>query len=384
VFLLIEFLDELASGARETAWPVMRQELGLTYLQIGLLLGIPSLVSGLFEPVLGILADARRRRAMVIAGGVLFGISLAMTAASPGFWLLLLSFVLFYPASGAFVTLSQAELMDREPDRRDKNMAMWTFAGSAGSAVGPLALVAASRLGFGWRGLYLAIGAITVGVLLLAIRHAFPRAVVAGAGEAADEDPPLGFREGVHAALKALRRGEVIRWLVLLELANLMLDVFFGYLALYFVDVASVSVEQAAVGVVVWTVSEIAGDLVLIPLLDRIDGLVYLRISAGLVGAAFPCFLLIGPYAWKLALIAVIGLLRAGWYAILQARFYAALPGQSGIAVAISNLAGSAGGLIPLCLGAVAEAAGLQAAMWLLMAAPLALIVGLPRKRSGG
>jgi FSR family fosmidomycin resistance protein-like MFS transporter len=72
--------------------------------------------------------------------------------------------------------------------------------------------------------------------------------------------------------------------------------------------------------------------------------------------------------------------LRAGWYAILQARLYAVLPGQSGIAVAVSALAGLGGGLIPLGLGVLAEAAGLRAAMWLLMAAPLALLVALPRR----
>jgi MFS transporter, FSR family, fosmidomycin resistance protein len=144
------------------------------------------------------------------------------------------------------------------------------------------------------------------------------------------------------------------------------------------VEVAGVTVEQAALGVIVWTVSQIAGDLVLFPLLEKVEGLAYLRVSAGAVAVLFPCFLLAGSVTLKLALIGVVGLLRAGWYAILQARLYAALPGQSGIAVAVSTFAGLAGGLIPLGLGALAEAAGLHTAMWVLMAAPLALLVGLP------
>ena len=53
-----------------------------------------------------------------LLGGLLFAASLLLTAVSPGFWLLLASFILFYPASGAFVSLSQAELMDRDPVRR--------------------------------------------------------------------------------------------------------------------------------------------------------------------------------------------------------------------------------------------------------------------------
>jgi FSR family fosmidomycin resistance protein-like MFS transporter len=71
--------------------------------------------------------------------------------------------------------------------------------------------------------------------------------------------------------------------------------------------------------------------------------------------------------------------LNSGWYAILQARFYAVLPGRAGTAMAVGNLAGVLGSLVPAGLGLVAEAAGLPAAMWLLLAGPIALLIGLPR-----
>jgi FSR family fosmidomycin resistance protein-like MFS transporter len=158
-----------------------------------------------------------------------------------------------------------------------------------------------------------------------------------------------------------------------------MLDVFFGFLALYFVDVAGVSVPRAALTVTVWTMTGVMGDFLLIPLLERMNGLRYLLGSAALAAVLFPAFLLIGPFAAKCVLVGLLGLLRAGWYAILQARLYSSLPGQSNIAIALGNVAGVAGALIPLGLGTLAEAAGLRAAMWVLLAAPLALIIGLPR-----
>ena len=55
--LAIELLDELVFGAREAAWPLIRSDLGLSYAQIGLLLGVPNLVAAFIEPVLGILGD---------------------------------------------------------------------------------------------------------------------------------------------------------------------------------------------------------------------------------------------------------------------------------------------------------------------------------------
>lgn len=293
----------------------------------------------------------------------------------------MLSFVLFYPASGGFVTLSQAELMDRDPERNDQNMARWTFAGSVGAALGPLSLGAAASLGLGWRAVYALIGVIVAGLVILAARVAFPaRAAPAAPATPAPAEAPLSLREALRGALRSLKEWKVARWLVLLEFANLMLDVFFGFVALYFVDVARVTAAQAALAVTVWTVAEMAGDLLLIPLLERLSGLRYLRASAVLVAVLFPCFLLVGPYAAKLALVGLLALLRAGWYSILQARLYSALPGRSNIAIALTNVAGVAGALIPLGLGALAEAAGLRVAMWVLLAAPLALFVGLPRR----
>ena len=47
ILLVIEFLDEFVFGAREAAWPLIRDDLGLTYAQIGLLLGPAALLVGL-------------------------------------------------------------------------------------------------------------------------------------------------------------------------------------------------------------------------------------------------------------------------------------------------------------------------------------------------
>ena len=48
--LAIEFLDELVYGAGQAAWPVIRDDLGLSYVQIGALLSLPGVVGSLIEP----------------------------------------------------------------------------------------------------------------------------------------------------------------------------------------------------------------------------------------------------------------------------------------------------------------------------------------------
>jgi FSR family fosmidomycin resistance protein-like MFS transporter len=80
-------------------------------------------------------------------------------------------------------------------------------------------------------------------------------------------------------------------------------------------------------------------------------------------------------------LLALLGLLNSGWYAIPKAGLYSALPGRSGTAIAVGSVTGFVGGLIPLAIGLLAGLVGLGPTMWLLLLAPLALLVGLPRDR---
>jgi FSR family fosmidomycin resistance protein-like MFS transporter len=379
--LAIEFLDEFVFGAREAAWPLIRTELGLSYGQIGLLLTIPNLVSGLVEPVIGILGDLGRRRWLILGGGLVFAVALLLAAISGSFFPLLFSFALLYPASGAFVTLSQATLMDSAPERREHNMARWTFAGSIGVVAGPIALGAALALDRGWRELFLLFAALSLALVAAAQRLPFgrPQASPREGENSLEQTGWLHFKAGLAEALTALRRREVLRWLALLEFSDLMLDVLLGFLALYFVDVVGATPAQAGLAVAVWTGVGLVGDLLLIPLLERVAGLRYLCWSAALELILFPAFLL-APHNWvKILLLGALGLFNAGWYAILQAQLYTAMPGRSGTVMAVGNLFGLVGRLLPLGLGLVAELFDLRTAMWLLVIAPVALLVGLPR-----
>ena len=379
VFLLIEFLDELVFGVTEAAWPYIQNELALSYTQIGILLTVPGLVSTVVEPFLGILGDVWKRHLLILSGGVCFVLALLLTSLSVSFVLLLAAFILFYPASGAFVSLSQASLMDSDPARHDQNMARWTFAGSLGVVLGPLLLIGLSALGFGWRGVFLSLFFVAGLILILAWRRIPPDGVHLPGWPS--------FRSvfgGLRGAFRALKVPGVLRWLVLLEFSDLMLDVLLSYLALYFHDVAGLTESQAAGAVLVWLVVGLLGDLLLIPLLEKVDGLNYLRLSVLLELLLFPAFLLVPRVGLKLVLVALLGFFNSGWYAILKGRLYSSLPGQSGTVMALDNLTGLVGGLLPFAIGLAADAFGLGTAIWLLLAGPVALLVGLPRRRQEG
>src|SRR5262249_23602459 len=88
--LLVEFADEFVFGAREAAWPLIRSDLGLTYAEVGLLLGLPNVIANLVEPLLGILGDVWKRRLLILGGGVCYVLALVLFATSGDLLALLL------------------------------------------------------------------------------------------------------------------------------------------------------------------------------------------------------------------------------------------------------------------------------------------------------
>ncbi len=337
----------------------------MSYTEIGLLLSVPSLVSLVVEPVLGVAAVTWRRRVLVLGGGLCFALALGIAAGAPSFWLLLVAFSLLYPASGAFVSLSQAALMDLEPDRREHNMARWTFAGGLGVVLGPLALAALAVVGLGWRELFAAFAVAAVALVLLLRRT--------------PESTESAERPRLREALRAIRRREVFRWLFLLELSDLLGDVLLGFLALYFVDAVGSSPATGGLAVAAWSGAGLVGAGAMIPLLRRVDGLRYLRASAAATAVLFTGFLLAPGVAAKLGLVAAIAVVNAGWYSVLQARLYGALDGKSGLVLTAGALF-PLNAVLPLAIAASADRWGLDAALWPLLAAPIALLLLVPRR----
>jgi FSR family fosmidomycin resistance protein-like MFS transporter len=363
-------------GVWAAAWPLIRTDLDLSYVEVGILLSLPHIFGSILEPPLGLLGDGWNRRALVRAGGVGFSVALVLIALSDGFAPLLLALMLASPAAGAFIGLSQAVLMDIAPDRHEQNMARWALAGSIGVVAGPIALTAVGAAGVGWRGAFAVFGLLTLALLATVWRMPMPTA--APPERSIGRALSLSSRE----ALRALRRRDVRRWLTLLQFSDLMLDVLHGFLALYFVDIVGASGAGAALAILVWTGVGLVGDVLVIPLLERVEGTRYLRASAAATLLVFSAFLLLPDTTAKLVLLGALGLLNSGWYSILAGRLYSSLPGQSATAVALSSVYGIAGGLLPLTIGLVAQRLGLAAAMWLLLAGPLALLVGLRRAGS--
>jgi MFS transporter, FSR family, fosmidomycin resistance protein len=373
--LAAELVDELADGAKSASVPLIQQTLHLSLAQVGLLASVPLLLGSLLELPLGIVAGTgRRRRLAVLAGGALFVLSLAGTAVASSFAGLLAVFVIFFPASGAFVGLTQSGLMDSDPGRRARHMARWELAGSAGSLAGPLVLIAVLAAGGGWRSAYLVLAAAATAAWMAVARNPPPLA------DERDATRP-GVPAAARVALAALREPGVARCLILLQVCDLLLDVLTGFLALYLVDVGRATPAQAALGVAVRLGAGLAGDAALVWALERVRARSLLPASAVAAALLYPAFLIAPGIPAKLVLLGCVSVVTAPWYPLLQAGLYECLPGRSGVAVSLSSAASLLGGAGPLAVGFLAQRFGLTWALAGLALVPLVLLAGLRQWR---
>jgi FSR family fosmidomycin resistance protein-like MFS transporter len=170
-----------------------------------------------------------------------------------------------------------------------------------------------------------------------------------------------------------------MRWMILLPISDLLLDVLTGYLALYFTDVIGFSVAQASLMMSVLMGAGLVSNIVLIPLLERYPGRTLVRLSAAVTGVLYAAWLL-APWLWaKIVLIILVKFTTLGWYEVLQGEAFGEVPGRSGTVMAINSLIGLLAGGVAFLIGWVAARTGLQSALWILLAGPICLILIVPK-----
>jgi FSR family fosmidomycin resistance protein-like MFS transporter len=270
---------------------------------------------------------------------------------------------------------------------------------------GPLLLTAVLAAGGGWRDAYLVLAGFAALTWLGICLHGPSESGEApegdgvdetpesdgtsrdGASDGADEGDDLPWRARAREVAAALRDWGTLRWLVLLQVADLLVDVFTGFLALYLVDVAHLSPAIAALAIAIRLGAALAGGGALILVLERAGDLAVLRATGVAAVLLYPAFLLVPWVVAKLVLLAVLSAATAPWYPLLQARLYGSLPGRSSVAVTLSSAAALAGGLGPLAVGLAAQAFGLSWALAGLTAVPVVLLAvsaGAGGRRRGG
>jgi FSR family fosmidomycin resistance protein-like MFS transporter len=369
-----EFLAEWFSNLLAAVLPIVRAALGLSYAQAGLLFTLLEGGDVVSDGVFGVVGEFWPRRLLIAGGALTAGIALAVMGLAPIYWVLAVGVAVWGLSGGPLIGLSEASLVDDAPEQAEKRIAWFTLSGDLGYLVAPVMAALAFALGASWRPLFF----IGTGLLLLyslaVLRLRFRRRA-----QTAQHDESAASAGSRWAALKAAALDRaLLRWAMINPLLDLPLS---SFLVLYFHDVVGLSTPVANSALVVWIVAGLAGRALLPWLLRRVAGVRLLRLTIELALLCLAAFLLAPPVWAKYLTLAVLRFIQSNWYPLAQAQAYATRPEASGVVLSVTSLISPITSLLPLLIGAIANAAGLSWGLAALLIGPALAALLLPSAR---
>jgi MFS family permease len=377
LLLAVGFLDELASGLPSAGANLVRRDFELDHTALALLVLVMPQLGALLEAPLIALADRWPRKRAIAAGLAGMAASLLGCAWAKDAIVFGAAFALYGPAAGVADGFAQASLMDAEPDHRERRMTEWALAGYLGDLAAPLSIGAVRLLGASWRMAFV-LGAMVLLVAALGTLAA-GRAREGRSGlaversESGDESEPAF---STTAAIRvALRDRVLLAWLAGAVLTSL-LDETLATFAVVLVR------ERFGAGALAETTLlsgfTVAGALSL-AFTDRLlrtrSPMPILAWSSIACALCLVAWLTAGSLPAAVLAFAAVGAFAAPLYPIAKAQAFRALPERAGLVNAIGALFLPFDLAAPLVIGAIADRAGLQFALLLLLLQPVALAI---------
>ncbi len=150
-------------------FPFLIDDFEVSYTELGVLMTLFFVASGLGQPVAGFLVDRFGARAMLLGGLAVYCLGIFMTALAPTFWMLLPAMVLaalgncvFHPADFTILNASVSA------HRLGRAFSVHTLGGNLGWAAAPITMLTVASL-FGWRTALLVACGIGLSVLALLV-----------------------------------------------------------------------------------------------------------------------------------------------------------------------------------------------------------------------
>lgn len=379
--MFVDFLDELGSGIGPVSAADLRDEFGLAYSSLALMLLVaPLLLSFVVEGPLLLLSDGWQRER--VAAWSVAGMGACMLAASSANspWTLALWLGAWGSLSGLGCGVSQGALMSAHPEARERWMTRWTLMGELGDAATPLLIIAATALGFGWRGALAGAGVLH---LLHAIVLSRVRLGTADDSSDDDDDEPEDQRSIWVRLREGLRDRRLLGWLLAAALCCLLDEILVAFGAMFLRDELGASLEVQSFAFVLASIGGAIGLVISDLLLRHVDARRLLMFCALLTAIVFGIWTRVHTLSLSLALLGLLGLVAAPVYPICAARAYAARPDQAGVVAAIDQLFAPIALLAPLAIGALADQFGIVTALTALLLEPIGvLLIALVIERS--
>jgi predicted MFS family arabinose efflux permease len=369
LLVAVAFLDELGSGVPFVGAPEIQRAFGVSYGQAaGWLIFAMTAAATAIEPVIFLLADRYPKRRFVVGGLAILGLASIAAGLAPSYAVLFAALSLYGPASGTGVALAQAALADARPRDLERALVRWTFAGALGDLATPSVVALGAYLAAGWRVAFVASGAAFLAWAGALAFVRFPESARASHSAEPEERASLAVALG-----ESLRAPRLLVFAGAVTLCSLMDELPVAFGSLYLADVQSLGLAARTAALTALMVGELTGLAAGDRLVARFAPRALLGASAAGTALAWLAFLTASAPGPLSAALFAAGALASLQYPLVKAQAYRALPGRTGAVNAVLTMFGLVELALPLALGAVADGAGLRAALALLSLQPLAL-----------
>jgi MFS transporter, FSR family, fosmidomycin resistance protein len=360
---------DFANGALPALLPFLKDRFGLSYTLAAALMLASAASSSVIQPLFGAWSDRRGALWLLPAGVAVAGLGIALAAASPSYWLVLLLVVVsglgvaaYHPEGSKFAAYASGR-------RRASGMSLFSIGGNVGYALGPTATTPLV-LAFGLTGgLLLAVPVLGVAAVLLLVMPYLasfvpePRSAAAGG-----EDRP-----GALAVLLGVVAFRSVAWFGLITFVPLW-EVSLGHSKSDGSHLLSLMLLAGGLGTLA------AG-----PIADRVGRRPVLVASMAAVAPLTVVYVVVGGVPGAIAL-GLVGVCVIGTFGVTMVMSQEYLPRRIGMASGLSiGLSIGLGGIAVVALGAVADSVDLRTAMYAIAAAAVpgfVLAVLLPSTRA--
>lgn len=342
-------LNDLIQSLLPAVYPILKQDLALSFAEIGLITFVFQVTASLLQPLVGIATDRRPQPASLSIGMGCSLVGLMLLSAAHTFWIVLTAAAIIGLGSSIFHPESSRVARAASGGRFGFAQSFFQVGGNTGQAAGPL-LAALIVVPFGQSAIAWFAVAALIGIALLAYVGRWYAAHLGAARKAVANPAPLSRKQWIAIAIL----------LTLVFSKGFYMASLQSFYTFYLIERFGLSIQQSQIYLFVFMGAIAAGTFFGGPLGDRFGRVAVIWVS--IVGVLpFSLALPYASFGWTVALTVVIGFVMASSFPAIVVYAQELAPGRVGLIGGLFfGFAFGTGGLGAALLGLLADRTGLE------------------------
>lgn len=338
------FLNDLIQSLLPSVYPILKQDLSLSFAEIGLITFVFQVTASLLQPFVGVFTDKRPLPASLAIGMACSLVGLVLLSRAHAFWVVLLAAAVIGIGSSIFHPESTRVARLASGGRFGFAQSFFQVGGNTGQAIGPL-LAALIVVPFGQGAIaWFGAAAILGMVLLVYVGRWYAR--------------HLGARRAASVSIAPLTRKQWIAITILLVLVfskNFYMASLSSFYTFYLIERFGLSIQDSQIYLFVFMAAVAAGTFLGGPLGDRFGRSVVIWVS--IVGVLpFSLALPFAGFTGTVVLTVIIGFVMASAFPAIVVYAQELAPGRVGLIGGLFfGFAFGTGGLGAALLGVLAD-----------------------------